>query len=688
MRPWFSRIRKDATRAKPAPKASLGLESLEARLLLATLLHQDDLNYLGAFNVPHGDNGSSTFEYGGTALTFNPARNSLLMVGHDWQQAVAELSIPAIKTGRVNQLATADVLQPLTPILPRIPQNPLDDVVKIGGLMVVGDQLVGTAYEYYDAGVAAIDSHFKLSSLNLRNADVSGLYQVGTFGGGFVGGYMTNVPLQWQDELGTAHLTGQAGLSIISRTSSGPSAFGFDPERLGEPVTPATPLVEYPLAHPLAPQTTQNLLFNTTTEIRGIVFPEGTDSVIFIGSHGTGPYWYGEPYAEGSDPYRPDKGPHAPDYVYQAWAYDVHDLIAVKRGQLQPWQVRPYDTWQFDLPYFEGGKHIGGVAYDAASGRLYVSQQYGNGGYPVVHAYQIVVNVPNRNDAPILNTAQQPVLATIGQGDDHPTGTKVASLLQGAVLDPDGSTLRGIAVTSASNTYGSWQFTLDGGASWRAMGATSESAARLLPGWARVRFVPQDSFTGAVQLYYRAWDRTQGSPGGSFDVAGHTGGATAFSNGKESAKLTVTSSSAAPSIVLSGTIGYIHDHAAIVLAPGAVVSAAQSTPLTGGQLRVKITPDTSTGNQLSIGSGFSVDPAGYVRHNGTIIGKRISSGWGGSDLVVTFNQYATRSIVQQLVRVISFKTVGGSIGERKVHFSLTAGDGKVSAIATKIVNVV
>lgn len=688
MRRWFSRIRKDATRAKSAHKASLGVEFLEARLLLATLLHQDDLHYLGAFNVPHGDNGSSTFEYGGTALAYNPARNSLLMVGHDWGQAVAELSIPALKTGRVSQLATAGVLQPLTPVLSRVPQNNLDDVVKIGGLMIVGDQLVGTAYEYYDAGVAAIDSHFKLSSLNLRNAEVSGLYQVGTMGGGFVGGYMGKVPLQWQDELGTAYLTGQAALSIISRTSSGPSAFGFDPERLGEAVTPATPLVEYPLAHPLAPQTTQNPLFNTTTEIRGIVFPEGTDSVLFIGSHGTGPYWYGEPYEEGVDRYRPDKGPHAPDYVYQVWAYDVHDLVAVKNGQLQPWQVRPYDTWQFDLPYFEGGKHIGGVAYDAASGRLYVSQQYGNEAYPVVHAYQIVVNVPNRNDAPILNTTLQPVLTTIGQGEVDSEGTQVGSLLQGAVLDPDGSTSRGIAVTMAANYHGTWQFTLDDGASWRGMGAPTESAARLLPGWARIRFVPQENFSGAVQLYYRAWDQTQGSSGGLFEVAGHTGGSTAFSNSKESAKLTVTSSSAAPSIILSGSIGYIHDHPAVILAAGAEVSASQSTPLAGGRLRVSITPDSSTGNQLFIGSGFGVDPYGYVRYNGTIIGKRISSGWGGSDLVVTFNQSATRSIVEQLVRVISFKTVGGSIGQRKVHFSLTAGDGKVSAIATKIVNVV
>jgi hypothetical protein len=39
-----------------------------------------------------------------------------------------------------------------------------------------------------------VDSHFKLSTLNLHSAAVSGLYQVGALGGGFVGGYMTPVP--------------------------------------------------------------------------------------------------------------------------------------------------------------------------------------------------------------------------------------------------------------------------------------------------------------------------------------------------------------------------------------------------------------------------------------------------------------------------------------------------------------
>ena len=687
MRRWCLRIRKDATRAKRALTASLGGESLESRSLPAGLLHQADLHYLGAFNVPHGNNGASTFEYGGTALAYNPSRNSLFMVGHDWGQAVGELSISPLKTGSVNQLATAAVLQPLTPILPRIPANNLDGIDKIGGLMVVGNQLVGTEFDYYDANGIAVDSHFKLSSLNLHSAAVSGLYQVGTLGGGFVGGYMTPVPQQWQNELGAPYLTGQAALSIIGRTSSGPAAFGFDPDRLGATVTPATPLVEYPLAHPLANPTTQNPLFNTTTEIRGVVFPPGTDSVLFIGSHGTGPYWYGEPYEAGSDPYRPDKGPHAPDYVYQVWAYDVHDLIAVKNGAKEPWQVRPYDTWQLDLPYFDGGKHIGGVAYDPASGRLYVSQQYGNQAYPVIHAYQLVVDVPNRNDAPLLNTAIHPALTTIREDSPNPASTQVDSLLQGAVLDPDSDARRGIAVIAASDYRGHWQFSLDGGGSWRAMGDPIESAARLLPGWARIRFLPGENFNGTVQLYYRAWDQTQGSSGGLYHVQGHTGGATAFSSDTQSAALRVAAVADPPRLILSGSVGYTRNQPAVVLAPAAEISDPDSSSWAGGRLQVQIGNGRSDQDRLALGVGFTVDRSGRLRHGDVIIGQRISSGWYGSDLILTFNEQATTAILERLVRGLTFKTAGVT-GPRKLLFSVADGDGNSSARATKIVNVI
>lgn len=621
--------------------------------MLAGLVQQDDLNYLGAFNVPQGDLGASTFEYGGTALAYNPAENSLLMVGHDWHQAVAEVTIPELGTGPVAELPTADVVQPFTPVLPRLPSNTLEaeEMVKVGGLIVDGDRLIGTAFEYYDGAGNAVDSHFTLSSLDLAAAEVDGLFQVGELGGGFVGGYMAHVPAEWQDEIGAPYLTGQAALSIISRTSAGPAAFGFDPDQLGATPAPADPLVYYPLEHALAPVETQNPLFNTTTEIRGVVMPEGTDSVLFVGSHGVGEWWYGD---GSGDPNRPYQGPHAPPYIYQVWAYDIHDLIAVRNGELQPWEVQPYDVWQLDLPYESGATQIGGVAYDSASGQLFVSQLYGNDAYPVIHAFDIgevapsgdpvlsapellnrsvaennavdapllvgtlsatspdpaatlsyalvtgegdqdnglfevvgnqlfirqgqsldyetqssysvrvgvidslgamaerilVVQVTDTNDAPRLDATFPVALTSIQEEQLNSAGTAIEVLL-GGTTDQDAQSLAGVAVTSVTGeSDGAWQFSLNGGSTWNALGTPSAASARLLPanGQARLRFVPNADFQGDVAISYRAWDQTQGAVGGTFDLseAVSLGGTQAFSSMDAAATLSVLPMNDAP----------------------------------------------------------------------------------------------------------------------------------------------
>src|SRR5262249_13762760 len=173
--------------------------------------------------------------YGGTALAFNPAKNSLFLVGHDHIQAVAEIEIPAsvVNSGNLSDLPTARVLQPFVKVAARIPNYKLEGTVKVGGLMVVDGQLVGTLYVYYDGPGTAVQSHFRLDSLDLARAKVEGLFTAGTLGAGFVAGYMAPVPAELQEELGAPYVTGQAALAVIGRTSSGPALFGFDPKDLG-----------------------------------------------------------------------------------------------------------------------------------------------------------------------------------------------------------------------------------------------------------------------------------------------------------------------------------------------------------------------------------------------------------------------------------------------------------------------
>jgi len=102
------------------------------------------------------------------------------------------------------------------------------------------------------------------------------------------------------------------------------------------------------------------------------------------------------PVGDGStDLYCPDnvdsnKGTHAFPYVYMVWAYDANDLAAVKAGTKNPWDVLPYAYWQLPIPFAEAGEAvINGATYDPATQRIYVSQRFGDQGYPVIHVFQV-----------------------------------------------------------------------------------------------------------------------------------------------------------------------------------------------------------------------------------------------------------------------------------------------------------
>jgi hypothetical protein len=297
------------------------------------------------------------------------------------------------------------------------------------------------------------------------------------------------------------------------------------------------------------------------------------------------------------------------------------------------------------------------------------------------------ITVANVNDAPVLNIAPSPTLAPTNEDAQTPASTLVSSLLTGAVTDVDAGALRGIAVTAASNFNGTWQFSTNGGSTWLEIGAASETSARLLPGFARVRFLPKLDFNGTVSLFYRAWDQTQGSVGGTFDLTGNLGGTKAFSLAKESASLTVAPVNDPPKVTLSGTIGYVHDSAAITLASDATVTDVDGGNFFDGLLRVRITDGASSTNRLSIGAGFTVDADNNVLQGSTVIGKRTSNGFGANELVVKLNANATAAVAQQLVRAIAFKTVGGAAGARKAVFTLSDGDGGTSAAATRTISV-
>ncbi|QYZ68898.1 hypothetical protein JO391_14190 [Neotabrizicola shimadae] len=146
------------------------------------------------------------------------------------------------------------------------------------------------------------------------------------------------------------------------------------------------------------------------------------------------------------------------------------------------------------------------------------------------------------NDRPIL-TPVAPAFATISEDAVTNTGRTVAPFLGGAATDIDGDPL-GIAVTGQDDGNGTWQFSLDNGATWSEFGSVSDAGALLLRATDRVRFLP-DALNGTTaEFTYRAWDGSAGSAGEFLAVT--EGADSPLSAASDTASLTVTARNDAP----------------------------------------------------------------------------------------------------------------------------------------------
>lgn len=361
------------------------------------LVEADDITYLGAFALPQGDFGASRFGYGGGALSV--LDDTMFIGGHAWDPGtLAQVAIPdTLGSGDWSTLPQATVMQPFADVT----DGTFASGWTLYGTMPWGDRLIVAASIYYDAAGDQTTSHgasaFDLSGVG----DFTGFEAIDSRAPSrSQGGYMTPIPVEWQSRLGGPALTGQCCIPIISNTSSGPAATVFDPADIGATAT-GTTVLWYPLAHEIAPGTTQNDVFNLATSVVGAAFPSGTRSVLFVGRQGTGPYCYGigtgdpdldgEPTGTGDvycyDPVNGSKGTHAYPYRHQVWAYDATDLMAVADGDTEPWEPRPYAVWELEGMADDGSATAVGATFDPATNRLYFTEAYGE--EPTVHVFEI-----------------------------------------------------------------------------------------------------------------------------------------------------------------------------------------------------------------------------------------------------------------------------------------------------------
>lgn len=347
----------------------------------------DDLDYAGAFRVSADPFGASELNYSVGPIAYDAVNDSVFLVGHAWDQAVAEFPSPGLVDSEVlSELRmSAAPRQVFASVLDRAASNP-DGLDTVGGLLVVDGELLVHAYEYYDApGDNSTSTLVVRDAADLAGARVDGMFSL--TGTARSAGWMSPVPAAWVDVLGATHLSGNSsGEPIISRLSVGPSAFAFDPwdivgfDGAPGPVS-ATELLGYSLDHPLHDDLsndarTNDLWTHLSRARYGFVVP-GTRTYAALGhsgGHATGVCYKCVPVGatEACGGYCAND---ASDVGAYYWLFDLADLLAVRDGAQQPWEVAPYAHGPMTLPF---GWMPGGGSFDPASELLYLTIQRGD----------------------------------------------------------------------------------------------------------------------------------------------------------------------------------------------------------------------------------------------------------------------------------------------------------------------
>lgn len=392
---------------------------------LAGLLQPGDLEYLGAFRLP-GASGGSSWEWSGGGLAYNPDGDpngagdgfpgSLFGIGHDHQNFVSEISIPAPKiSGGKNpgQLNTAATLQPFSD--PR------------GGMAIPGDEydLIRGDVAYLPARGAQDNGklyttwgkHYNYDrvgthgwcSTDLSNPNPAGLWFVGPHRiHSEVNDYLFTIPQDWAGanlggmELATGRFRdgGLAGM--------GPALFAFAPWQSGNPPAPGADLpyqtlLQYSIDFDGMPSGQILNEYSHADEWSGAVWLSAGDraAVVFVGTKGLGDTWYG--YQNGTR--HDDCQPNCPDSLGgRGWwsseararfiFYNPDDLAAVARGERPPYSPQPYayldvDQYLYRSYYINEWSRLGAAAFDRQRGLLYVFERQADGEQALVHVWRV-----------------------------------------------------------------------------------------------------------------------------------------------------------------------------------------------------------------------------------------------------------------------------------------------------------
>jgi hypothetical protein len=285
------------------------------------VVNPTDLEYVGAFRLPGGEDRPQTFAYGGNAMTFNPDGDSsgaqdgfpgsLFVMGHDRipygelpdGNQVAEINIPVpVNSKDLGSLNTADFVQGFN----NIAENQfvgLDEIPRVGMLYLnrpeTGPKIHIAWGQHFQESPTASHGWF---SPTLSQPNMQGAWFIGEQDLYSVNGYMFEIPAPWAEALNGKYIaTGRARDGGWS--GMGPALFAYTPWQAdGSPPPDGTHLQETVLLLYENSYNTEQITHSLNNyqhpdEWEGgawITAPSGKQAVIFAGTKSNSEkYWYG-----------------------------------------------------------------------------------------------------------------------------------------------------------------------------------------------------------------------------------------------------------------------------------------------------------------------------------------------------------------------------------------------------------
>lgn len=385
------------------------------------LLQPSDLAYLGAFRLPDGPP-EIGWEYSGAALAYCPDGDpggpedgfpgSLFGTGHDWNQWVSEIAIPAPvnSAGRdLDELNTAATLQEFRDIrgglFPafEIPRAGLAILPPQGGQ--ASPKLYFSWAQHMGEGDAS-PSH-GWSELDLSNPRPAGPWRIADYPTYVTADYLFPIPTEWAEIHTPGMLLATGRYRDGGQGAQGPSLLAIGPWNEGNPpppgsALPAVPLLLYGSVDTVGSPTLRD--YHHADEWSGGAWLTAGDraAVVLAGAKGQGECWPGcsdgtvwpdePPYPEACDDFL--RGWWSTRFEAQLIFYDPNELAAVARGELEPWEPQPYATLTLEPVLYAAGsdqrkQRVGDLSFDRERGLLYLMEPLADRNKPLVHVWRV-----------------------------------------------------------------------------------------------------------------------------------------------------------------------------------------------------------------------------------------------------------------------------------------------------------